>query len=250
MLVQLSQNVPSRVAETEGVTIAGRFFTYTPHTVASTIPATLENLNQGFTGLRDDQRAGLKALLNGKLLVFGFKPVGQNPPTIQLTAGTVVTPDGMVVEYEPGELAYIPHEAITNYIYLAANYTIDISTSLPEDALMLLGTCEPNEDGTELVFNIEVFVETCTYNAQGQLESVEFKNGERVQKAQYYVYDEAGRPIMVIETNENDYVVKEWGYDLNGLPVRTGVSYASGLSLVLGDSLFIGIGETAVQGFD
>jgi hypothetical protein len=248
--MQLSQNVPPPVAETGGVTIPGRFFTYTPHTVASTIPATLENLNAGFTGLRDDQRAGLKALLNGRLLVFGFKPIGQNPPVIQLTAGTVVTPEGMVVEYDPGELAYIPHEGVTNYLYLAANYTVDISTSLPEDALVLLGTCELNEDGSELVFDLEVFVETCNYNAQGQLESVEFSNGARMLKAQYYIYDQAGRLILAVETLENDFTVKEWAYNASGLPERVGVSYVGALSLVLGDSLFFGIGETAVQGFD
>lgn len=232
------------------MTITGSFFTYTPHTVDSSIPHTLDNLNQGFSGVLAEQRDGLRALLNGRLLVFGFKPVSQQLPVIQLTKGTVVTPEGTLVDYPPGELQYIPHAAQTNYIYLAANYTVDIATSLPADALLLIATCAPSEvDNTALVFDLEVLVESCTYNALGQLESVELGNGGRLQASQYFVYDEAGRVVLAIETRESEFMVKEWAYDVNGLPVRSGVSYTDGLALVLGDSLFFGIGETAVQGF-
>lgn len=233
------------------MTITGRFFTYTPHTLASTIPDTLENLNAGFTGLQDEQRAGLRALLNGRLLVFGFKPVSQALPLITVSRGTVVTPEGVLVEYPPGELEYIPHEDATNYLYLAANYTIDIATELPEDALALLATCAPNEDFSELVFDLEVLVETCTYTADGLLQSVEKTNGTRVLASQFFLYNAQRQVELVFEVGEDGaYTIKEWAYNEDGLPVRSGVSFAQGLSLVLGDSLFTGLGETLVQGFD
>lgn len=233
------------------MTITGNFFSYTPHTIDSSIPDTLQNLNHGFTGILNEHRAGLRALLNGQLMVFGFKAVSEALPTILLTRGTVITPEGLLVEYPPGELEYIPHPGLTNYIYLASNYTVDIATSLPPDARMLFATCAPDEaDETMLKFDFEVLVETISYAADGLLSTIELKNGERILASQHLVYDEQRRLILLLETHEGEFKVKEYAYDAQGRLTRTGVSFVQGLSTVLGDSLFIGIGETAVTGFD
>ncbi len=176
-------------------------YSYTPVSVGTTIPATLEAFNAGFASIQNKQLAAAVILSGSLPRFYGGEVTAGTFPVLNVAAGKLLLGDGTVYSFPAGTLtATAPGAADVFSVYVADDFTIDIAETVPGTALMVLATATVNGGATAFTIAVGELTEELTFTVNGDPESIVQKNGSVIRRSWAYSYDAAGRPDSTLET--------------------------------------------------
>ena len=170
--------------------ITGVVYSYTPHTTAWTIPATLGNINDAVAELVAANKGVAKALFGGMPQVHGFAVTGGTFPTVEVAAGILIDEDGDRYDFAAGALDVDDTADSVTYIVVKSDKTVDTvdagSPELLNDAYAVLATVTVNSGGDDFeiesglatfnfVYEDDLLASTVLYTGPHSLRSTTFE---------------------------------------------------------------------------
>jgi hypothetical protein len=205
----------------------GQPFQFSNIQLTDTIPDTLDKINAGFAALSADIREMLSFLISDSYALAGFGVAPTAFPEVQIAAGTLFLKDGSSYQFPAGTVTLPNEPNTTQIIYIDSQYTVQVGTVVPADAIATLGTFPIDASGTGLLdFSQPQTLESLSYDAEGRLAGISKSIGGAELQSVAYAYDANGFLSQVTETTEAQS--KAIAYTTNAAGFITGISYEGG----------------------
>jgi hypothetical protein len=204
--------------------IQGLVFEYTPFDLDTAIPTTLERMNEAFAGLGAGTVAAHKVFNNGLPVTVGFEVTAGTYPILNVAAGTLVTGLGVSYNFPAGTLTPDdPDAAEVFYIFVNADYELDVALTVPLDAVIVIAKATVNGGATAFSeISHEVQIESTTLNANGDPDVVELKTGPLVIRTTTWAYDAESRPETATEVTAVRTTISTYSYDPDQISTKSG----------------------------
>ncbi len=199
-------------------------WSFTPYSTQTTIGATLAAQNAAFTAVLGGARNAAMVLTGAKhALVLGGAVTAGTFPAVAVAETTILGVDGAVRVVATGSLDLVATASLTQYVYVASDYSVAFGTSVPGSALAVLAVVVNNGGGTAFTsIGCGTFSIAETLNGNDLPTTTVKQSGTIALETVTWTYNADLNPLTATVVTAAGTVVTTWTYDGDG--VLTGES--------------------------